>query len=407
MRSKLSASLGVLLFLVSATCFASTGLASTGLASPCAAEAGQRARVEVPKGQTATGKTSDNASSTVSVNVAGHALATIEPKQGDSSKDIVDKLVKALTDKGYKVTRDGDHAFFIDEAPGGKAVGKGGGIGTTDTGLNGLRLKIVSDAPGLKKNGGAVPKPKAKQPNARASKKGHVQIDATVEQIINGKKVLVPVQVVVPIEIGDSEADIEKRAKDSLRKGGHEPRDVELPSNLDGRTLIPCLGLDRMQNGDPILELHIDVLMPPEFLMPLELFVGMTPVLGITNEGSGSQPREPWIYGSDPYLGQPWRVYVEVGDPNVFGGLFLSPQPALIPIQSLGPDAFWLIDPLPQIFLPLPPPIAGQLGRQFLLPPDPQLQGADLMLQSLVLDTKSLTFATTDRLVVHPMMPKR
>ncbi|MCB9880420.1 MAG: hypothetical protein H6834_01415 [Planctomycetes bacterium] len=182
------------------------------------------------------------------------------------------------------------------------------------------------------------------------------------------------------------------------------PRDVHVPSVLDPRTVLPCYGLDRTVEGDPVLAITFEAQMPPEFVLPPEVFVGTIPLLGVTNQGSGSATRAPWIYSTDPYLGNPWAVWIDIGTQNAIGGLFVSPVPVTIPLPSLGPDAYWLVDPLAQVLLPLPMPIQGKLSLQLPLPPDPNLVGANLMFQAMVLDVSNVRPSTTDRLVVRPML---
>ncbi|MCB9919349.1 MAG: hypothetical protein H6832_13180 [Planctomycetes bacterium] len=389
------------------TCILALGLTAS-IPATITAQSGQRLRFEIPSGQTTTGTTSDNATSTVAVTVGGIGTTTVSPPKGASSKDVVDSLVDALKRDGYKVTRDGDHGFFVEEGPLGKPIDNGGGIGGTDTGIQGVKVRIDPPAnpnakPGAKKNGGQIPLPVPKQATSRASKSGSIQVDAEVERIENGKPVRIHVQVVVPINPGDSADDIEKRARAALEAKGLMPRDVSVPSNLDGRTLTKAFGIDRTANGDPVFELRYDALLPSEFRWLTECWIGTTPPLGTTDEGTGSMPREPWLYGGDPFLGMPFPLFVEVGPQNVLGGLFLGSQRMELPLPSFGPDAYMFVDPFSSIFFPLPLPQNGRMQVQLPLPPDPQLAGIDLMFQAMVLDVPRVQFATTNRLVVHPM----
>ncbi|HMQ21489.1 MAG TPA: hypothetical protein PKE00_03310 [Planctomycetota bacterium] len=388
------------------TMFTTFGLALVlGLSSSIAA---QRLRVEIPSGQTTTGTTSDNATSKVGVTVGGIGTTVVPVPKGASSKDVVDALVDRMSKDGYKVTRDGDHGFFIDEGPKGQKVDKGGGIGSDDSGIKSVKSSIEKGAKaGAKQNGGQVPLPAPKQANAVASKAGRIQVDVEVERIENGKPVRTVVQVVVPVEVGDSAADIEKRARATLEKSGLQPRDVTVPSNLDGKTMKRCVGIDRSATGDPVHSLRFEAELPPEFIFEVESWGGTTPILGLTDEGRGSMPRMPWFYGSDPFLGQPLQLFVEVGPPNVIGGLFLGGQRFELPIPAFGPDAWLFVDPFASLFLPLPLPQNGSMGLQLPLPPDPTLQGADLFFQAIVLDVQQVVFATTNRVVVHPMQPRR
>lgn len=364
---------------------------------------GQALRFEIPAGQSSSGKASDGGDSLVGVTVGGHGTVTTTVAKGTSSKGVVDAIVAALRAKGFKVRRGGATDFCVEAGPGGKAIEKGGGIGGTDTGITKVdaELKQLGPPRQLKRGGGQIPKIKPKQQNARASKDGKIQVDVLVEKIVNGKKQQMHVQVVVPIQQGDRAEDIERRTRQQLEKKGLHVRDVEVPSNLDGRTLVPCFGLDFMGIGDPILALRLDVQLPPEFLLPPSCWMGVTPPLGLSNEGFGSQPRLPWHYGGDPILGAQLPLWIDVGNAPALGGIFLGGQRAEIPLPPFGPGAFLLVDPL-STFLPLPAPVQGMMQMQLPIPPDPTLTGIELYTQGLVLDTKSLTFATTERLSIRP-----
>lgn len=378
---------------------------ATGAVAPGLRSQGQALRFEIPAGQTASGKASDASASTVGVTVGGHGTVTTSVPKGSSSKVVCDAIVAALRAKGFKVTRGGATDFCVEAGPGGKPIEKGGGIGGTDTGITKVdaELKQLGPKRQVKRGGGQIPKVQPKQANARASTNGSIQVDVQVETIVNGKKQLIHVQVVVPIQKGDSAQDIEERARKQLESKGLHPRDVQVPSNLDGRTLMPCFGLDFFGAGDPVLALRIEALqLPPEFFLPTQTWMGVTPPFGIAAEGFGSQERDPWHYCSDPYLGAALQIWIDVGPVPAVGGFFLGGQRAEIPLLPFGPDAFLLVDPL-ATFLPLPLPANGRMQMQLPLPPDPSLAGIELYTQGLALDTQSLQFATTERLSIRPL----
>lgn len=375
-----------------------------GIHAATTAQKSQCLRFEVPAGQTATGTTSDNAKSQFGASIGGIGMVSIDVPKGATSKDIVDALVDKLTKEGYKIRRDGDHAFYVEEGPNGTPIEKGGGMGGTDTGVNSLGTKIVPKKNAKKKqNGGIFGKPRAKKKDSKATETGRIQIDVEVEIIQGNTKVRVHVQVVVPVFPGDTQADIEQRVRKELQAKGLSPRSVTVPSNLDAKTQLECFGLDRTLQGDPILGVACTMLLPPEFYWPMECFTGTTPIFGITNEGLGSQARAPWIYGGDPFLGTLWPLFVEVGPRPVIAGIFLSPQRAELEIPRFGPEAWLLVDPMGSILLPMPAPSLGRTQVQLPLPPDPLLGGVDLMFQAVVLDVGTIQFDTTDRLVVRPI----
>ena len=383
--------------LISSLLFVS--LLSTAL---LAQQKGQCLCLEFPSGQKTSGKDSQNGKSKVGISIGGFGSHFVSVPVGTTSEGLSSAFEKSLKAKGFGVKRADKTTICIVSGPGGKPLTKGGGMGSTDSGITSLRSQLCPQAPqGVKARGANLPKAKK---NAVASKSGKVQIDATVLKKVGGKIVQQHVQVQVPIQKGEKAADVDKKVRKALEKTGFHVQEVEMPSALDEKILVPSFGVDQMQDGSPLQGIGFGGQLPPDFY-PLDLGAGRTPAFGTTNQGfgQGTLPFPTPFSGSygEPSVGQPFPFFHAFpGLASLPGAFLLGTRPLELRIDALTPGFDLLVDPGQALFLLAPLDLAGRMNVQIPIPQKPGLRGLTLMTQGFVLEPKTpLRLRNSDRLV--------
>jgi len=357
------------------------------------AQGGQRVSFTFPPGQTTTGN------GQVGVQVGGQTVLVGVPP-GTGSTGLTQAVEDGLRSRGFAVERPGPNTVTVTAGPGGAPLTTGGGMGSTDSGIQGVRTGVEPNAaPPVKQAGGAIPVPPGNQPCPRA---GTIVVTAETERVVNGQRERIPVHVQIPLNQGETPEQVKQRVRQMLESQGFKVEDVEVPSNLDRRIQLPGLGMDHMQDGRRVQAVDFSHNIPPEFL-PLELWGGMQPLFGGASYGLGDSLPD----GKAPFLHLP--IVPQVGGPfpltlhgqlqGVSDIVFLSFGPAGFPIP-LQPTSFLLIDPL--VLLPFPG-ITDPLGLHpvpLVIPPEPALHGLDLYFQAVVIGPTPQTIVTTPGLQV-------
>lgn len=324
---------------------------------------------------------------------------------GNSTGQLADALLAALQNAGYTATKVGSNVVCVSAGPNGVPLTTGGGIGTTDTGLEGIDCEVqkppVKPAQKppkktLKTQGVTLPLPK---PGTRVAQDQKLQFQVDVWRIINGNPVLVRVQFSVQLTIGMNADQVRRAIEQALRQAGIRPSMVVYDSPVLNAK-IPSLSLEYLL-GDPIQ--HIVFWQPPQLdLFPIDITAGSTPSLagGATyGEPSGQLVQTQRVQldlSGFPAIGQPFQPIV-LGPPSgqVFVGV--GARPGEMPF--LGGDL--LVDPTAIFVLPpFPLDPLGTGGLNLPIPPDPKLAGLELALQGVVVDPKSNAVGLTNGLSV-------
>lgn len=362
-----------------------------------AAAQGQTLTFGVKPGQTTNGN------GQLGVTVGGFGTVPINVPTGTSSQGIANAMAAALQGQGFAVQQNGTDVT-VTSGPGGAPLHNGGGIGSTDSGITGVKATVHKappagpgpnpNPPGNKVNGGKVPK--ARGPG-QAQGPGSVQIDAEVLKFVNGQWQLMWIQVVVPVMQGDDADAINQRARQQLENAGFKVNDVTLPPVIQPITPVPCIGIDRMQDGDTVQSIVLDLQGSAfDFYDEYWAGAGQFPISGPTDwdiglRADGSEgPYFLEFHGtSNPGGGGIVDAFVTPGTIGVFQlglGSGLQPwNPLWIPIPQIGPDFYSLLDPLAPTVLGIPDPL-GQMSYPMPIPPVPSLQGLQLQLQAVTLD---------------------
>lgn len=367
-----------------------TKIALSALLSTFAAAQGQTLTFGVNPGQTTTGSGTIG----VTVNVPG----------GTSSAGVTTALANALTGQGYTVQQNGTE-ITVTSGPGGAPLQNGGGIGSTDPGVNGVRATVHKappqgpgpnpNPPGNKVNGGKVPKARG---GGQAQGPGSIQVDVEVQKLVNGQWTLMWIQVVVPIQPGDDANAINQRVRQQLENQGFKVNDVTLPPVVQPITPVPCIGLDRTFNGESVQSIQFDFFGSAQNFFPESWAgAGQFPISGVTDWDIGLRPdgsESPYFIeynGSHQPGGNGFfAAFVQPGTVGAFQigfGSSLDPwNPLAIPLPLVGPDFYSVLDPFSSLSqLAFPDPL-GLMQMPLVIPPDPQLQGLELQLQGLTID---------------------
>lgn len=337
-----------------------------------------------------SGKDSTGGGSLVGVTLGGHGSTIVSPGAGATNEQVADQIDAALKAKGYTTARPNKNEVCVQTGPGGKPLTTGGGIGDTDTGLGGINVKVkkpVVPAPAVKPAGVAIPK---FVPKLRAAVGGILRwlIDIVDPQGNRRQQ-----QLQLPFQQGDTTDQLNQRLQQMLQQGGFWFGTCYYPDLLRPAGLVECWQLDRMRDGSRID--HVVMLgEAPIEILPMQLQGGATPVFGAVDYGTGfgpGLPFAPWIRPgiNPPQIGSFFDVFVEVGMPNVLGGLLISGNKAEMHLPFLGPDAWLLVDPLgPTLWLPAQSDMFGVMPLRTPIPPNPNLAGLELAWQAIAVDPK-------------------
>ncbi len=379
-------------------CLAAFGLVS--LTSSLSAQSAQIICFSFDGTSNSSSVDSTNGPSKTGVRIGGHDSVMLDLPAATTPTGAADKLLAALTAKGFTASKSNPTEVCVTTGPGGTALTKGGGIGTTDTGLKGINVGIMKlpNAP-KKVKGKGVTIPKIK-PAMAATVGGTIQVDVEVEKTVNGVKQIQHIQVQVPVQPGDTSFDIDQKVRQSLEGKGLRIRDVEIQDVFDQNRIIPCFALEMDLFGDPVLHVVYQYDIEPQ-LIEMQLTGGELPIVGAGNYGDASsinlpgQPLPFMDFQGQPYLGGFGCFKVENCQPFAPVAMIVGLQDMEVPF--LFPGGFLLVNPDPfhLDFMGPANPLGG-FGVQFPIPPDPRLAGFELHTQALT--GSGSQFALTDGL---------
>jgi hypothetical protein len=356
---------------------------------------GQALTFGVSPGQSTSGTASDGGSGDLAVTIGGHGTIPVDVPPGTSSAGIAAAMAAALQAQGFTAVQNGTEVT-VTAGPGGSPLSQGGGIGSTDTGITGVKAKVEPGAPpGMKQNGANVPKA---NPAQATNQNGSLQIDAEVLKLINGVWTPLHVQVVVPVLPGDDGDAVNARARQTLEAAGFKVNDIELPANVAPITPSPSMGLDRMDDGSKVQGVEVDTTGGANDLFPKnQAGAGQVPGFGASDYDRAVSPdgterdNFSWFDGStEEGAGGVLGALVA---PNTFGlWLFgidtIDPlfQVPVIPLPIFGPDMYLPMDPLNILmFNALPDPL-GHMQFPLQIPPAPEWLGLELQTTAVTLD---------------------
>lgn len=367
----------------------------TGLFAAALAAQGQTLTFGVSPGQTTTGSASGGGPGNLGVAIGGFGTIPVAVPPGTSSTGVASAMAAALTANGFTAVQNGTEVT-VTAGPGGAPLTQGGGIGSTDTGITGVRAKVARGAPpGLKQNGVNLPKP---APGAVAAQVGSIQIDVEVWRRINGVWTLQWIQVVVPVQAGDSAATVAARARQRLEAQGLHVNEVQLPSSVAPITPMPSFCLDRTTDGGKVQGVVAQPLGGAASLFPrVGAGAAQVPAFGATAfdvplfaDGFESGDRSCW-QGPLPTPGASGLLQAFL-TPNQFGLWAINVgqaqplfQPIVTPLPFVGPN-FWMSLDLtaPLLLADITSPL-GLMQLPLMIPPSPPL-GLELQFQALTLD---------------------
>ncbi len=381
---------------------------AAGFALPLAAQ-GQTLRFCFTNGAV-TNVDSTGQPSRIGVRIGGYPTVFITPTAGDGPTELAQRLATELQNRGFTFQLEAGGCVCVSGGPGGAALTHGGGIGSTDTGVTGIRSQIVKKPfvppppPPVKNNGVKVPKAK---PQVVAPHPGQIQIDVEVEKTVNGQRVLITVQLVVHVDQNDTKQQIDQKIRQAIETAGLKPKSVSVPDPLGPQNFHEAFCIDRDVDGDPVKGVTCS---DPQGLGVLDFGVsaGDDAALGTTDFGQGFLPgMNPddlaWIDGGwYPGLGFPYPITIDSGLPNAPGGLFVSPFEQPLPLLFLDPLAWAYPDLGASVFLPGMCDPLGAMQFALPIPPDPALSGLELFMQGVVVDPVAPALHLTQGLRVVP-----
>ena len=375
---------------------------SLGLLIGGTAVAQNHITIGVTPGQTTSGTSSNGGAGGIGVTIGGYGNTPVNVPAGTDSAGIATAAAAALTAQGFAVTQNGTE-ITVTSGPGGAPLMHGGGIGSTDTGITGVRAK-VEKAPGpalpvpqaQKNNGGNVRKA---NPQKQAQGPGHIQVDVEVLRFLNGQWVLLWIQVVVQVMPGDDGQTINNRVRQQLRAQGMIVNDITLPPSVAPITPMPqgCFGMDRTDDGGKVQGVLVDWFGGAKDLLDVsEAGAGQTPDAGATEydrsiDQNGQESEDFMVFQGDATPGQ-GGVFDAFVAPNQFsiwvigngpGGQLQAP---LVPLPMIGFGFDLPVDPFGALLIG---GISDPLGTMHLplpIPPNPMLAGFELQLTAMTLD---------------------
>jgi len=377
-------------------------LLSLGLLISGTAAAQNHITIGISPGQTTTGTASNGSPGGIGVTIGGYGNFPVNVPPGTGSVGIATAAANELTANGFTVVQNGSE-IKVTSGPGGAPLLHGGGIGSTDSGVNGVKAK-VEKAPGpampipqAQKNNGA--KMGKANPQAQAQGPGQIQVDVEVLKLINGQWVLMWIQVVVQIQPGDDGQTINNRVRQQLEAQGFKVNDITLPPSVAPITPIPpgCFSLDRMDDGSKVQGLWYHL-----FGGALDVFDGVDAGAGQVPQGgaaeydrsidqNGQETEDFLIFEGQPVPGQGGDFNAFVA-PNQFGLFVLTPGPGgdlqapMVPLPFIGPGFEMPLDPFGAHMVGGISDPLGHMGMQLPIPPTPMLVGFELQLTAVTLD---------------------
>jgi hypothetical protein len=365
------------------------------LAASAAAQ-GQTLTFGVSPGQTTSGTASGGGTGNLGVAIGGFGTIPVTVPPGTSSLGVATALAAALQASGFAAQQNGTEVT-VTAGPGGAPLTQGGGIGSTDTGITGVKAKVEPNSPpGQKQNGANVPKA---DPAAQANQGGSIQVDVEVRKRVGGVWTLLWIQIVVPVFPGDTGATVNVRVKQMLEAQGCHVNHIQLPASVAPITPAPSFGLDRTTDGGRVQGVQVQPQGGARQLLPRNgAGAGQVPAFGAAEfdqplHGNGfvSDDRVAWN-GPLPVLGTAGSLDAFV-TPDRFGAWTITVAPAtpvfqapIVPLPFAGPAMYLPIDPLQALlFFDVTSPL-GTMQLPLAIPLAPPIAGLDLRLQALTLD---------------------
>ncbi len=365
-----------------------------------AAAQGNHLTFGVQPGQTTTGTASNGSPGGLGVTIGGYGTTPINVPPGTDSAGIATAAAAALQAQGFTVTQNGTE-ITVTSGPGGAPLMHGGGIGSTDTGITGVKAEVEpapgggpAGGPAVKKNGGQVQKA---NPQKQAQQPGQIQVDVEVQKLVNGVWTLMWIQVVVPVMPGDTGQTINDRVRQQLEQQGLIVNDITLPTSVAAITLAPCFVRHPTSSGGKVQGVSVGASGgAKQVLDTVGAGVGQAPDVGATDydrsiDRNGQETGDFAFFLGDPTVGQGGGLEM-VSEPNRFGlfvvghgpgGLLQAPE---VPLPFVGPGFTMPLDPFGALlFGGITDPL-GQMSLPLPIPPDPNLAGFELHTAGMVLD---------------------
>lgn len=370
-------------------------LSAALLFAAAAAAQGQTLTFGVSPGQSTTGAASGGGAGQLGVVIGGYGTVPVSVPPGTSSAGVASAIASALQAQGFAATQNGTDVT-VTAGPGGAPLTQGGGIGSTDTGITGVRAKVdPGAAPGLKQNGVNMPKA---PPGAQANQPGSIQVDVEVLKLIGGVWTPLHIQVVVPVQPGDDGDAVNARVKQQLEAQGLRVQDIQLPSNVAPITPSPSFGLDRTDDGGKVQGVEVQPQGGGKQVMPKnQAGAGQVPAFGATDydrslftDGFESGDSSAWT--GDARIGQGGALESSTA-PNQFGLWVVTPgqatpqfQAPIVPLPIVSPGMYLPLDPLAALLLFDVTSPLGTMQLPLPIPPEPLLVGMQLQAVVLTLD---------------------
>jgi len=380
------------------TNFRNVLLLSLGFAFSASAIAQNHITVGIKPGQSTTGTGS------IGVTVGGHGTVPVHVPPGTGSLGIATAAANALTAQGFTVTQNGTEVK-ITSGPGGAPLMHGGGIGSTDDGITGVKCKVEKAPPA---GGGGGPGPNAQRnhggqvraanPNGQVQSTGCLQVDVEVIKIVNGVPTLLWIQVVVPVFPGDDGNAVNDRVRQMMMQQGLIVNDITLPPAVAPITPIPPLafGIDRTADGGKVQGVEVEAHGGAKDVFDAtEAGAARTPDAGAAEydrsiDENGQETEDFAVFQGQALIGQ-GGVIDAFTAPNQFGifamqygpgGLLQAPN---VPLP-FGPGFYMPLDPLGALLHGTVSDPLGQMHLPLPIPPAPQLVGLELHAAALTLD---------------------
>lgn len=368
----------------------------TGLFAAAIAAQGQTITFGVSPGQTTSGAASGGGPGRLGVAIGGFGTIPVNVPPGTSSAGIATAMASALAAQGFTVQQNGTEVT-VTAGPGGAPLLHGGGIGSTDTGITGVKAKVDPGAPpGRKQNGVNVPQA---APAAQAAQAGSIQVDVEVWKLIGGAWTLLFIQVVVPVFAGDDGATVNARVRQLLEAQGCIVNEIRLPSNVAPMTPSPSFALDRTVDGGKVQGASFRPQGGARQLLPRsEAGAAQVPAFGATDydvplfaDGFESSDSCTWS-GPMPNIGVSGMLQALV-TPNQFGLWTITTGPSaplfqapVVPLPFVSPQMYMPLDPLQVLLLVDVTSPLGLLQLPLSIPNQPLLVGVQLQAAVLTLD---------------------
>lgn len=335
-----------------------------------------------------SGKDNTGADSRTAARVGGQTFFV--GQAGSSPAQCASDLLGQLRAVGYTASKSAANVVCVAAGKGGTPLTRGGSIGSTDTGLDGIDCSVhrpplipnqAPPAKRLKTQGVTVPQV---PPGAQVRVTHTLTIELEIERVVQGQRVTVRIQVQVQLRAGWSAQVANQAIAQALRRAGLLPQYAVVWSEVL-QAPVPSWALDYHRDGSPVQ--HVILWQPQQAdLIPMVLSAGAMPRSGSAAYGSSSGSCTPGLHQGIrgmPRLGGNLGLIIEQGPAH--GTAFPALGFGAFEMPLFGGDL--LIDPTQLLLLP-PQPVSpyGSAGFGLFIPQAPNLVGLEFFTQWLVVD---------------------